>query len=137
MIELGRCHLHGLLDLTSIGETLSGEGITAEEPPPTLLHIEPTRPFGNKDVLQAWMFHSPGARLQAVMTAEIIGDHKDVTPRIVGLNVLEQLNGVLGIPRGSTARDFLAIADPQRSIDPHLVIPTTVLQRRLDAMTIR
>ncbi|HET8852857.1 MAG TPA: hypothetical protein VFN02_10040 [Ktedonobacteraceae bacterium] len=40
-VELSRRHASGLLDLLGIGETLTGEGITAEEAPPTFLQIEP------------------------------------------------------------------------------------------------
>ncbi|HEX4206773.1 MAG TPA: hypothetical protein VHZ51_21750 [Ktedonobacteraceae bacterium] len=49
---------------------------------------------------------------------------------------LPQLDIILGMTRSRTARDLLAIADPQRPIDPHLIIPTTVLQWGFDAMSI-
>lgn len=135
-VELRCRHLHRSFNLIGIGEALAGEGIAAEEAPPALLQIEPARSFGNKDVLEAWMVCEPGAGLQAIMTAEIVCDDEDVAGRIVGFDVLEQLNVVLGIARSRTARDLLAIADPQRPINPHLVITTAVLQRRLDAMAI-
>ena len=136
MIELRSGHARSLLNLTRIGKTLAREGIAAEEPPPAFLQIEPTRAFGNEDVLEARVLCQPGARFQAVMTAQIVGDNENVAGRIVSFNVLEELNVVLGITRSRTARDLFAIADAQRSIDPHLVIPATVLQRSLDTMAI-
>jgi hypothetical protein len=57
----------------------------------------------------------------------------------VGLSAsmsLSQLNGVLGIARSGTTRDFFAITHPQRPRDPYLVVTTTVLQGRFDTMTI-
>ncbi len=55
VIELHSNHLHGPFDLTSIGKTLARQGIATEESPPALLEIEPTRPFGDEDVLEPWM----------------------------------------------------------------------------------
>ncbi|EFH88887.1 hypothetical protein Krac_10393 [Ktedonobacter racemifer DSM 44963] len=136
-IELRRGDAHRSLDLMSIGKTLASEGIASEEAPPPFLQIEPTGAFGNEDVLDARMVHQPGAGFQTIVTGEIVRDDKDVPCRIIRLDVFEQLNVVLGITRSRTARDLLAIADPQRSIDPHLVIPTTVFQGSFDAVPIR
>ena len=83
------------------------------------------------------MLCQPGARFQAVMATQVVGDNEDIPRWIVRFTILEQLNVVLGITRSRTARDLFAIADSQRSIDPHLVIPATVLQRSLDTMAIR
>ncbi len=70
------------------------------------------------------------------MAAQIVRDDENVPLGVVGFDVLEQFNVVLGIARSRTARDFLAIADSQRAIDPDLLLPTTVLQRGFDAMAI-
>jgi hypothetical protein len=64
--------------------------ITPEEAPPALLQIQPARPGRDEDVMDARMPFQPGARLQAVMTAQIIRDEKEVTGRIVGLNVCQK-----------------------------------------------
>ncbi len=83
------------------------------------------------------MIRQPGARLQAIVTAQIVGDDEDISRRIVGFDVLEELDVVLGVPRRGASGDLLAIADAQRPVDPRLVVSTTVLQRGLDPMAIR
>src|SRR5438132_1168417 len=64
-VELSGGDARGLLDLLGIGKTLPGERIAAEEPPPTLLQVEPARSGGDEDVMDARMFNQPGARLEA------------------------------------------------------------------------
>jgi hypothetical protein len=97
VIELRRRHLHGLLDLISIGEALPGEGITTEETPPTFLEIKPAGPFGNEDLLDAWMVCQPDTCFQAIMTAQIIRDNEEIPFGIVSLDVLEKFNVILRI----------------------------------------
>jgi len=111
VVELRGGDLHGSLDLIGIGKALTSERIAAEEAPPTLLQIEPAGAFGNEDVLEARMVREPGAGFQAVMAAQIVRDEENVAGRIVGFDVLEELNVVLGIARSGTARNLLAIAD--------------------------
>ena len=65
------------------------------------------------------------------MAAEVVCDYENVPFRVIRLDVLEQLNVILGIARGGTARDLLAIADPQDAIDPHLLFAATVLPAAL------
>ncbi len=70
------------------------------------------------------------------MAAQVVRDNKNVSCRVVGFDVLEQLNVVLRIARSRTARDFLAITNPQRPVDPNLLLATAVLQGRFDAMSV-
>jgi hypothetical protein len=70
------------------------------------------KPFGNEDVLEAWMVCQPGACLQAIMAAQIVRDDEKVPGRIVCFDLFEQFNIVLGIARSRTAGNLLAIADP-------------------------
>lgn len=84
-------------------------------------------------MLDAQMVRQPGARFQTVMTAQIIRDDENISDRIVGFDLFEQLNGVPGIARGRTPCDLLAITHP---VDPDFVIATAVLQERFDAMAI-
>lgn len=98
IIELHRGHLHRAFNLIGIGKTLASEGIAPEQTPP-LLKIEPARPFGNKDMLDTWMLCEPGARLQAVMAAQIVRDDEDVPLGAVGFDGLEPFNVILGITR--------------------------------------
>lgn len=143
VVELDGRHLHGSFNLIGIGKTLASEGMASKEAAPAFLEIEPACALGNEDVLEARMVCEPDARLQAVMTTQVVGDDEDSAFRIVSLDVLldvleefEECNVILGVTRRGASGDLLAIADAQRSIDPHLVIPVTVLQRSLDPMTI-
>ncbi len=54
-VELSRRDAGSLLDLLGIGKALPGERITAKKPPPAFLQIEPTRPGGDEEVMQARM----------------------------------------------------------------------------------
>lgn len=137
MVELDGGHLHGSLDLTGIGETLARQRIATEEAPPALLQIQPAGAFRDEDMLDARMIRKPGTSLPAVMAAQVVGDDEDVAHRVVGFDVLEEPNVVLGVTRRSTSGELLAIADAQRPVDPDLVVPATVFQWRLDAMAIR
>ena len=89
-VELGRRDPRRLLDFRGGGETLPSQGIAAEEPPPAFLQIQPAGSRRDKDVMEARMLGHPGACLSTVMAAEIIRDNKDVTPRIVGFDVLKE-----------------------------------------------
>jgi hypothetical protein len=89
-VELRGRHTSGLFDLFGVGKALASEGIAAEEPPPALLQIEPARPGGDEDMMDAWMIDQPGAGLETVVTGEIIADDEDISRRIVGFDVCEQ-----------------------------------------------
>jgi hypothetical protein len=63
MVELNCRYTGGLFNLARRGKTLPSKGIAAEETPPPLLQIEPTRSSGNEEVMEARMCFEPGARL--------------------------------------------------------------------------
>ncbi len=86
-VELSGGDTRGLLDFLGIGETLTSEGIAAEEAPPALLQIQPARACRNEDLMDARMPFQPGTRLETVMTAEIIRDDENVAAGIVGFDV--------------------------------------------------
>ena len=109
-VELSCSDASGLLDLVGVGKTLSSQGITAEEPPPALLQIEPARSCRNEDVLEAWMLSHPGSGLGAVIADQIISDHEDVACRIVGFDSGKQRDVVGRVARGGTSGELLAIA---------------------------
>src|SRR6266567_9214922 len=111
-VELRGRHTSGLFDLFGVGKALASEGIAAEEPPPALLQIEPARPRGDEDMMDAWMIDQPGAGLETVVTGEIIADDEDISRRIVGFDVSEQGDVALGVARSCTPGQFLAIAHP-------------------------
>src|SRR5215472_11882992 len=70
------------------------------------------------------------------MAAEIVGYDKNVACRIGYLYVGKQCDVAFGIARGRTARELLAITDPQGSIDPHLLLAPAVVERSVDAMSV-
>ena len=92
MVELSRGSASGLLDLIRIGKALPSQGITAEETPPALLQVEPTRPCGNEDVMETRMLREPGPRLGTVVAGEIVGDDINVPGGIVDFDALKQSN---------------------------------------------
>src|SRR5262249_9586982 len=88
-IELFRRDARCLFDLGRIGEALAGERLPPEEPPPAFLEIEPARPGGDEDVVEAWMRGQPGVRLDAIMAGEIVGNHVEFPRWVGGLDVRE------------------------------------------------
>ena len=96
-VELRRCDAGGLLDLFGIGKTLPCKRIAAEEPPPTLLQIQPACASGNEDMMDAWMSLEPGTGLEAEMTTEIVGNDEEVALGIVGFDVGEQGDVAFGV----------------------------------------
>lgn len=109
-IQLCRSHAPGLIDLGRIGKTLSSQRIAAKEPPPALLQIEPTRSFGNEDLVDAGMFCEPGIGFGAQVTGQVIRDHEQISFRIVNLDIVQQSNVAFGIARSGTPGQLLAIA---------------------------
>lgn len=97
MVELSRRDTSGPLNLVRIGKALSSQRIAAEEAPPALLQIEPARSCGDEDVMKTRMRFEPGARLQAVVAAQVIGNHVDVASRIIRFNVGQQSDVVLRV----------------------------------------
>jgi hypothetical protein len=59
-VELSGGDARSLLNLISIGKTLSRQGIAAEEPPPALLQVQPTGSFGNENVVEGTAPHRGG-----------------------------------------------------------------------------
>ncbi len=121
--------------LLVIGLVLCSLNAVTKESPPAFLHIEPARSFRNEDLVNTWMLGQPGIRLYTQMAGQIIGNHKDVSCRVVGFDVGKERNIALGVARGRAAGQLLAIAHTQRSIDPSLFRPSTILQRRLDSVS--
>ncbi len=80
------------------------------------------------------MLGHPGACLSAVMSRKGVGDQEDVACWIVGFDISQQADVVGRIARSGTPGHLLAIAHAQRSIDPGLLRPATVVQHGFDAM---
>src|SRR5712675_3684753 len=78
------------------------------------------------------MILQPGPGALAVVAGQVAGDHPD---RALGVGLLGQLEEVLveGAVAGRGAQgDRLAAGDAQPAVDPGLLRPAGVLQRRLD-----
>lgn len=133
-IELSGGDTGGLFNLIIVGKTLSCQGITSEEAPPTFLQVQPAGSFRNEDVVETWMLSHPGARLGTAMAGEVVGDHEDVANRIIDFNVSEQSDVVRRVARSGTPGQLLAIAHAQRSIHPGFLRAAAVIQRRFDAV---
>src|SRR5258708_2584392 len=96
-VELSGSDASGLLNLIRVGKALAGQRIATEKAPPALLQVEPARPSGNEDVMDARMPFQPGACLETVVTGEIIGDDVEVARWIVGLDVGQESDVALGV----------------------------------------
>jgi hypothetical protein len=82
------------------------------------------------------MAFQPGPGALAVVAGEVIGDHPDGA---LGVGLLLELEEVLveGAVAGRGAQgDRLAVGDAQPAVDPGLLRPAGVLQRRLDPVPI-
>ena len=89
-VELSGSDARGLLNLISVGKTLPGQGITAEEPPPSFLQIQPTGSCGNEDVMEPGMLGHPGARLGTIVAGKVVSDDEDLARRIFGFDVRQE-----------------------------------------------
>ena len=54
-VELGGGDAGSMIDLVGVDEGLAGDGLTAEQPPPGLLEIEPAGTNRNEDLVDARM----------------------------------------------------------------------------------
>jgi hypothetical protein len=87
-------------------------------------------------VMNALVLREPGARLKAVVTAEIVGDDEEIARGVVGFDVGQQSDVAFRIARSRTARQLLAIAHAQGPVDPRLLWPAAIIHLRFDAMPI-
>ena len=110
-IELCCRHAPGLIDLSWIGKALASQRITAEEPPPALLQIEPAGALGNEDLVDARMRSQPGVGFGAQVTGQVIRDHEEVSFGIISLDIAEQGDVAFRIARSSTAGQLFPIAN--------------------------
>lgn len=126
----------GSVDLCVVGEGLSGEGFSPEDPPPWFLQVEPARPDRDERVLDPRMVLEPFAGGFSVVTGQVVGDDVDVTGRIGLFDQFEEALVVDAVAGGRGERDGVAVADADRSVDPDLVRAARVFQCRLDPVPI-
>jgi hypothetical protein len=71
MIQLLGGQHSNLANLLGVSEGLPGEGLAAEEPPPAFWEIEPTRAFGDEDVVNPGMGLQPRDNRRTRMARKI------------------------------------------------------------------
>ncbi len=64
------------------------------------------------------------------MTTQVVGDDKQVAFGVVGFNVGKTRDVAFRVARGGASGQFLPITYTQRSVDPGLLRPALVIQRR-------
>lgn len=134
VVKLSGHDARGLLDLISVGKTLSSQRIATEEAPLAFLEVQPARSFGNEHVVETRMLSHPGLSLSAVVAGKVVRDDEDVARGIVGFDVGKQSDVVGRVARSSASGEPLAIAHTQRAIHPGLLRPATVVQHCFDAV---
>jgi putative transposase len=131
-VELGGGDPGGVGDLVGVGEVLPGQGLAPEDPPPAFLQVQPAGALGDEGVPDAGMAVEPGPGALAVVAGEVVGDHPDGALGIGLLGLLEEVLVGDAVAGRRAHGDRLAIPDAQPAVDPGLLRPAGVLQRRLD-----
>src|SRR5260370_21877945 len=85
--------------------------------------------------MDARVIDQPGASLEAGVTREIVSDDEDIPVRIVGFDVGQQGDVALGVARGGTAGQLLAITHPQCPVDPGFLRSAPIVKWRFDAVS--
>src|SRR5438094_237217 len=135
-VELGGGDPGGIGDLVGAGEGLPGQRLPPEDPPPALLQVQPAGALGDERVPDAGMILRPGPGALAVVAGQVIGDHPD---RALGIGLFLELEEVLveGAVAGRGAHgDRLAVPYAEPAVDPGLLRPAGVLQRRFDPVPV-
>src|SRR5438034_6519976 len=128
----GADHLADLDVVVEEGNELPGQRLAPEDPPPAFLQVEPAGALGDEGVPDAGMILQPGPGALAVVAGQVTGDHVDHAHGVGPLLELEEVL-VEGAVAGRGAHgDRLAAGDAQPAVDPGLLRPAGVLQRRLD-----
>src|SRR5258708_10416561 len=101
-------------------------------PPPAFLQVEPAGALGDEGVADAGMMLQPGPGGLAVVAGEVIGDDHDLAARAGVFYLLQEPLVMLAVAGGGAQGDLLPVGDAQPAVDPGLVRPAGILQRRLD-----
>ena len=125
-VKLLRSNVRGAFNFGVVCKGLSSECLSAEEPPPTFLQVQPTGTFGNEHLMEPSMVSQPKSNWRAEVTGEVIGNEVQIAIRIGLVNGSKQLQIALGIAGRCGQGQFGSIVDTQGTIHPHLIKTTTV-----------
>jgi hypothetical protein len=78
------------------------------------------------------MAFQPGPGALAVVAGEVVGDDHDLALRVGVLLLLQEPLVILAVAGRDAQGDRPAVGDAQPAVDPGLLRPAGVLQRRLD-----
>src|SRR5947209_7423670 len=87
--------------------------------------------------MDAGMLGEPLTNRAAGVTGEIVVDEVEVTHRVRRIDGVQELEEACGVPRWCGEGERLPCRGTQGAVDPDLIRPTPIVQRRFDAMTIR
>src|SRR5689334_20418752 len=131
-VEPGGGDPGGVCDLVGAGEVLPGQRGLAEDPPPGLLQVEPAGSLGDEGVPDAGVALQPGPGALAVVAGQVIGDDHDLAARVGVFCLLQEPLVILAVAGRRAQGERLPVFDAQPAVDPGLLRPPGVLQRRLD-----
>jgi hypothetical protein len=135
-VELGGGHPGGAGDLVGVGELLSGQRLAPEYPSPAFLQVQPAGALGDDGVPDAGMVLQPGPGALAVVAGQVAGDHVDHSHGVGLLGQLEEVLVESAVAGRGAHGDRVAVGDAQPAVDPGLLRPAGILQRRLDPVPI-
>jgi hypothetical protein len=136
VIELFGSHPARLIQIGRSTEILPCQRFSPKEPPPALHHVQPTGFGGDEDLVDSWMLGQPGLNGRTLVAGEVICYQIQVTRRVVLVDGLQEAQIPSRVTGGGSQGQRVPIAHAQRPVEPDLLWPATVLQRRFDAMPI-
>ena len=136
-IELRCGHSPCFVQVSGPTEILPRQRLPPKQAPPALLQIQPAGFGRDEDLLDPWMLCQPRLNGRALVAGEVVCDQIQVTCRIIQVDGLQELQVPSGIASGRAQGQGVPIAHAQCPVKPDLLRPSTVLQRRLDAVSIR
>lgn len=136
MVQLLRCYPGRVRDLVSIGERLPDQCLASEQTPPRRLQVQPAGAFRDTDLMHARMRRQPFLYRLAGMARQIVGDQRQITLRVGGVDGVQQPQIADGIARTRREGQFVPLTYTQRTINPDVLWPTTICKWCLDPMAI-
>jgi hypothetical protein len=137
LVELLGGDTRGLVNFLMVSKGLTSQGFMAKEAPPTFLQIEPTRAFGNENLMKAWVVKQPSPNRRAGMARQVVSDQIEVALRICLVDDVQQAQIALRIACWRGQGQFMAVRHTQGAIHPHFIGSATVFKGRFHPMAVR